>query len=168
MVINFSNIDILENTYVNNLILDTEGHCLGTINLSTPNEFESKSHLKHDGKLLIAGGYLGTTRLLSNLKQTIPQSLSNQLNDVGKGFGIVPSFILINIIPNLKDEFKFSRLPNKNVNGPSFAFKYNGPDNKGEYGINGCLRLEFSKENIILLSPLLGIDINTYTKMKLI
>jgi hypothetical protein len=114
----FENIHVLENTYVHNLILDSNGRCLGTRNLSTPNSFGSISRLNNTGKLLLSAGYLGTTTILNNLKQTIPRNLSSQLEDIGLNFQQNPSSFFISIIPNIKPEWI---RPNKYVfNGTSF------------------------------------------------
>ena len=79
----FENIHILENTYVHNLIIDSAGTCTGTVNLSNPRGFISNSRLNSNGSMILAGGYLGTTQILSNLKETIPRQLSSQLANVG-------------------------------------------------------------------------------------
>ena len=163
----FENINILENTYVHNLILDTNGRCLGTRNLSTPNTFVSNSLLNNNGKLLLAGGYLGTTQVLSNLKQTIPRHLSSKLSNMGTQFSQVPSFFLLNLIPNLKDEYKFSNLPNTFVNGPSYPYRFNGNDNLGENGIIGIERITIPLAMIELLGPIIGIDFSKYSKTEL-
>ena len=151
----FTNIDILENTFVHNLnydvIEDETGEsvirCIGTRNVSSIKEQISFSNLNNNGKIILSAGYLGTTRILSNFKDTIPRSLQ-MLNNVGTRFEQIPSYYVISIIPNLKPEFS-KKGSNLNIftAGPSPSYKINGSDNLGENGY-------------IAFTYLTGVDLN--------